>query len=44
MTEFVKSLQRLYTKNILKIEQLKKLLKDKKISEEEFDYITRKEG
>lgn len=44
MTEFVKSLQRLYTKNVLKIEQLKKLLKDKKISEEEFDYITRKEG
>ena len=44
MTEFVKSLQRLYTKNILKIKKLKKLLKDKKISEEEFDYITRKEG
>ena len=44
MTEFVKSLRRLYqNKSIIKIGQLNKLLSDQKISKEEFEYITRKE-
>lgn len=41
MSGFVESLKRLYQKNILKIEQLNKLLSEKKISQEEFVYITK---
>lgn len=41
MSDFVESLKRLYQKNILKIEQLNKLLSEKKISQEEFIYITK---
>lgn len=44
MTDFVESLRRLYQdKKILKIEQLNKLLSEKKITKDEFDYISRKE-
>lgn len=41
MSDFVKSLKRLFQKNVLKIEQLNKLLFEKKISQEEFIYITK---
>ena len=44
MTEFVESLKRLYQdKKVLKMEQLNKLLSDKKISKQDFEYIIRKE-
>ena len=41
MSDFVESLKRLFQKNVLKIEQLNKLLFEKKISQEEFIYITK---
>lgn len=41
MSDFVESLKRLYQKNVLKIERLNKLLSEKKISQEEFVYITK---
>ena len=41
MSDFVESLKRLYQKNVLKIERLNKLLSEKKISQEEFIYITK---
>jgi hypothetical protein len=41
MSDFVESLKRLFQKNVLKIEQLNKLLSEKKISQEEFIYITK---
>lgn len=41
MSDFVESLKRLYQKNILRIERLNKLLSEKKISQEEFIYITK---
>ena len=41
MSDFVESLKRLFQKNVLKIEQLNKLLSEKKISQEEFIHITK---
>lgn len=41
MSDFVESLKRLFQKNVLKIERLNKLLSEKKISQEEFIYITK---
>lgn len=44
MTEFVKSLKRLYWNKKITNTKLKGLLESKKISDEEFKYILRKEG
>lgn len=43
MSEFIESLQRLYSSKMLKNEQLDHLLSIGKISKEEFEYIKRKE-
>lgn len=44
MTEFVKSLKRLYWNKKITDTKLKGLLESRKISDEEFKYILRKEG
>lgn len=43
MTEFVKSLKRLYWNKKITDTKIKELLESKKISDEEFEYIFRKE-
>ncbi|HAU85034.1 MAG TPA: XkdX family protein [Lachnospiraceae bacterium] len=40
MTPFVESLKRLFKNKQISIERIKKLKEEKKISEEEFQYIT----
>lgn len=42
MSDFVESLSRLYKRNVVKIEQIEKLLNSNKITKEDFEYITRK--
>jgi len=43
MTDFINSLKRLYDKKIIKIEKIDELLKNKKISYDEYNYILGKE-
>ena len=44
MNDFIESLSRLYNKNIIKIDQLEKLLNSNKITKEDFKYITSRKG